>query len=180
MDATITIPAIDENGNIYPMEKLAAHRDGGVLHLAISIFVFSQGRLLIQRRAGGKYHSGGLWANTCCTHPNWGESLHSAAHRRLQEELGFDVPLLEERAVVDYHARVSDALWEKERVHVFEYATHRALPAPVPVLSEVSEIRWMSPADICTEMQKTPEAYAPWFRIYFNRWDELNLSASFK
>lgn len=176
MDATITIPGIDEAGDLYPIEKLTAHRAGGVLHLAISIFVFSQGRLLIQRRAPDKYHSGGLWANTCCTHPDWGEDLCAAAHRRLREELGFEVPVLEQRAVVDYQARVSHDLWERERVHVFEYATNEVFPTPRPVSSEVAETRWATLPAIRRDMRSAPDDYAPWFRIYMDRWDELNLA----
>ena len=177
MNATITIPGIDESGALYPIEKLDAHRNGGVLHLAISTFVFAQGRLLIQRRAPGKYHSGGLWANTCCTHPGWGEDLRTAAHRRLREELGFDVSILEERAVFEYQAQVSNDLWERERVHVFEYTANEVFTTPPPQESEVSETRWVTPADIRSDMRASPDAYAPWFRIYIDRWDELNLTA---
>ncbi|MBU2580172.1 MAG: NUDIX domain-containing protein [Alphaproteobacteria bacterium] len=176
MDAQITIPAIDASGRLYPIEKLTAHRDGGVLHLAISIFVFSKGRLLLQRRAPEKYHSGGLWANTCCTHPDWGEDLTTAAHRRLREEMGLDVPTLEERAVIDYHARVSDELWERERVHVFQYVSREPLATPAHAASEVCETSWMAPADIRRAMARSPESFAPWFRIYMDRWDELNLT----
>lgn len=175
MNAAITIPGIDESGRLYPIEKLAAHRGGGVLHLAISIFVFSQGRLLIQRRAQGKYHSSGLWANTCCTHPDWGEDMRTAAHRRLREELNFDVPDLEQRAVIDYHARVSADLWERERVHVFEYATVEPLDTPIPVKDEVSATRWITVRDLRREMLQSPEKFAPWFRIYISRWKELSL-----
>ena len=175
MGATVTISGIDETGKLYPIEKLAAHRSGGVLHLAISIFVFSKGHLLIQRRAPGKYHSGGLWANTCCTHPGWGEDILTAAHRRLREELGFDIPDLEQRAVLDYEAQVSDDLWERERVHVYAYATNAIVATPQPNESEVSETRWATPADIRQDMRTSPNSYAPWFRIYIERWDELNL-----
>lgn len=176
MGSTITIPGIDEAGRLYPIEKLAAHRRGGVLHLAISIFVFHQGRLLIQRRALSKYHSGGQWANTCCTHPDWGEELKHAAHRRLKEELGFDAPFLEERAVIDYHARVSQDLWERERVHVFECTSDDELPVPKPSPEEVSDWRWISKSELAQEMRQTPEEFAPWFRIYVSRWNELGLT----
>lgn len=175
MSNTTTIPAIDPTGRLYPIEKMAAHRDGGVLHLAISIFVFSQGRLLLQRRAPGKYHSGGLWANTCCTHPDWNEDIELAAHRRLRDELALDVPWLEPRSVIDYRARVSDELWEHERVHVFRYVTSAHLPLPRPVAAEVSETRWATLAEVRAEMAKVPESFAPWFRIYVERWDELHL-----
>ena len=70
----IIIPAIAEDGTLYPVEKMAAHR-AGQQHLAISVFVFSQNRLLLQQRAASKYHCPGKWANTCCTHPHWGETV---------------------------------------------------------------------------------------------------------
>ena len=70
-------------------EKLAAHRDGGQLHRAFSIFIFNErGEMLLQKRASGKYHFGGLWTNACCSHPRRGEELADAVHRRLREELG--------------------------------------------------------------------------------------------
>ncbi len=175
MSDTTTIPAIAPNGRLYPIEKLAAHRDGGVLHLAISIFVFSRGRLLLQRRAAGKYHSGGLWANTCCTHPDWHENIEAAAHRRLADELGLSVPWLEKRSVIDYRAQVADDLWEHERVHVFRFATDDDMPLPQPVAAEVSETRWVAMPDLHAEMARSPETFAPWFRIYLDRWAELDL-----
>ena len=174
MTDEIIIPAIEPGGKLYPVEKLHAHREG-LLHLAISVFVFSGDRLLIQRRADGKYHSGGLWANTCCTHPDWGEELEVAAHRRLKDELGLTVPSLEERSVIEYRAQVSDTLWEHERVHVFRYSAGDEEPVAHPAPEEVSAVRWIAESDLCSEMAETPERFAPWFRIYVSRWDELNL-----
>ncbi len=176
MGQTITIPAVDQNGRLYPIEKLEAHRLG-VLHIAISIFVFSRGQLLIQKRAPTKYHSGGLWANTCCTHPGWNEDLETAAHRRLREELGLDVPVLEPRGEIQYKARVSNDLWEHERVTLFRYATNGPPPAPKPAANEVSETRWISIPDLRHEAQTSPEQFAPWFLIYVGHWNELGLSA---
>src|SRR5262245_54825248 len=85
---------VDANdGEVGKEERMRAHREG-LRHRAFSIFVFDRaGRLLLQRRAAGKYHSGGLWSNTCCSHPLPGESVLDAAHRRLREEMGFDCPL---------------------------------------------------------------------------------------
>lgn len=175
MSDLITIPAIDDNGDLYPIEKMAAHRSG-VLHMAISIFVFSRGRLLIQRRAADKYHSGGLWANTCCTHPDWQEDLETAAHRRLREELCLEVPSLERRSVIDYKARVSDELWEHERVHVFSFATEEDVAAPAPNPDEVSETRWIDLPTLRSEVAEDADRFAPWFQIYVSRWDELKLT----
>lgn len=178
MTGTITIPGIAKSGELYPIEKLTAHRGGGVLHLAISVFVFSQGRLLIQQRASGKYHSGGLWANTCCTHPGWGEDLEAAAHRRLREELGFGVPELHQRAIIEYQAKVAEDLWERERVHIFEYATSDALERLQPAPGEVIATRLIEPEELRAEITLEPQRFAPWFRIYMERWEELNLTAS--
>ncbi len=174
MSGKIIIPAIEPGGKLYPVEKLHAHREG-LLHLAISVFVFSGDRLLIQRRADGKYHSGGLWANTCCTHPDWGEKLEAAAHRRLKDELGLTVPSLEERSVIEYRAQVSDTLWEHERVHVFRYCAGDEEPVARPEPEEVSAVRWVTERDLRSEMAESPGRFAPWFRIYVSRWDELNL-----
>jgi isopentenyl-diphosphate Delta-isomerase len=175
MDNHITIPAFDASGRLYPIEKLEAHRSG-VLHLAISVFIFAEGRLLIQQRAAGKYHSGGLWANTCCTHPDWGEDLETAAHRRLREELGFDVPTLDARSVIEYRVRVSDDLWEHERVQVFRYVSNVPIEVPPPLKSEVARTRWIRLPELRFWMRRRPEIFAPWFRIYLDRWDELDLT----
>ncbi|MEZ5800532.1 MAG: NUDIX domain-containing protein [Nitratireductor sp.] len=98
----VIIPAIAADGSLYPVEKLLAHVEG-LFHLAVSVFVFDRDRLLIQQRAHDKYHCGGMWANTCCTHPYWDEAALVCAERRLQEELGFTVPL-NERRIVEYSA----------------------------------------------------------------------------
>ena len=86
------IPAIAADGSFYPIEKMDAHRRA-VQHLAVSVFVFSDDELLLQRRAESKYHCGGLWANTCCTHPYWNEADDVSAERRLMEEMGLNLSL---------------------------------------------------------------------------------------
>ena len=85
---------VDKDDNeLGTMEKMAAH-EKGLLHRAFSVFVFnSEGKVMLQKRAVSKYHSGGLWTNTCCSHPREGELVIDAAHRRLQEEMGFDCEL---------------------------------------------------------------------------------------
>jgi isopentenyl-diphosphate Delta-isomerase len=170
---TVMIPGIAPDGSLYPIEKLAAHR-AGRLHLAISAFVFSGDDLLIQRRAAGKYHCAGQWANTCCTHPHWGESVESAAVRRLSEELGFTLPLRRARTV-EYRAVVGDGLIEHERVHMFVGRADRDTLRVEPDPDEVSETRWASPADLRREMAATPEAFTPWFRIYLDQFPDLSL-----
>jgi isopentenyl-diphosphate Delta-isomerase len=170
----LTIPAIAADNTLYPIGKMAAHRER-VFHLAVSVFVFSAGELLLQRRAAGKYHSGGLWANTCCSHPNWGESLERCARRRLDEELGIDLAL-RPAGIIEYSADVGAGLWEHERVAVFfaEADDCRALVEPNP--EEVSDFAWMPIGDLRRRVAARPSEFAPWLRIYVSRWDELGLS----
>ncbi|MDX2258559.1 MAG: isopentenyl-diphosphate Delta-isomerase [Hyphomicrobiaceae bacterium] len=173
-DGDIIIPAIASDGTLYPVGKLEAHRLG-LLHVAISVFVFDRdGRLLIQRRAAGKYHSGGQWANTCCSHPDWGEDIAASAHRRMREELGLETSLSQTRTI-EYRADVGAALIEHERVHVFRgsidaSAVHLDLDP-----AEVSETAWIVPADLMRQARVAPEALTPWLRIYLERWSELGL-----
>ena len=167
----IVIPAIAADGSLYPVEKLEAHRRG-VFHLAISAFVFDGPRLLIQRRAKSKYHCGGLWANTVCTHPHWGEDIHECAERRLGEELGFRSPLVPV-GVSEYRAAVTDGLIEHERVHMFRGEADSSSLAPDPDPAEVAEIRWVEAETLRAEVRDEPHAFTPWFRIYLDRWPDL-------
>lgn len=171
-EALTLIPGIATDGALFPIEKMAAHIQGR-LHLAISIFVFRGADLLIQKRADGKYHSARLWANTCCTHPLWGEPVDQSAKRRLQEELGFTIAL-KPANVITYRAPVSNGLIEHEQVHVFrgELADTSLIK---PTAQEVSAVRWATPATLLTAARQTPGAFAPWFRIYLERWPELGL-----
>ena len=165
--AADTIVGIDPAGRRYPIDKLEAHR-ASTRHLAVSVFVFrSDGRLLLQRRAEAKYHSGGLWANTCCTHPRWGETPSDCAHRRVPEELGFAVPV-REFAVAEYAAPVGK-LFENEIVHCFEGFADRPVEAPSVNPAEVQEIAWASFDEIAAGMAQAPDRYTPWFRIYIAR-----------
>lgn len=167
------IPAIGADGTLFPIGKLKAHQDG-TLHLAISVFVFCGSRLLIQQRAASKYHCGGQWANTCCTHPHWNESLDASAARRLQEELGLNLTLVPTQ-LLDYRAAVSDGLIEHERVQVYR------ADVPQPDLpfrldpDEVAAVAWVEVEALKADARTNPDRYAPWFMIYLSRWDELNL-----
>lgn len=122
---------VDENDRPLGIsEKMSAHRDGK-LHRAFSIFVFNnEGELLLQRRALNKYHSSGLWTNTCCSHPRPGESVEAAAVRRLCEEMGFECALHKAFHFI-YKARLERALIEHEFDHVLS-AILMASPAPIP------------------------------------------------
>ncbi len=169
------IPAIAEDGTLYPVGKLEAH-ERGLLHQAISIFLFHGDRLLLQRRASGKYHCPGLWANTCCSHPHWGESVEACAHRRLREELGLSAPL---RAVGEtrYRAPVGGGLTEHEHVHLFVGRLESESPRMAPNPEEVSETRFAGAASLQKELNEAPDGLAPWFRIYLSRWPDLVIGA---
>jgi isopentenyl-diphosphate delta-isomerase len=144
-------------------EKLSAHRRG-VMHRAFSVFVFDErGRLMLQRRAPGKYHSAGLWANTCCGHPRPGEPVAHAARRRLNEEMGFDCPLEHVFSFV-YRAPLDAGLTEHELDHVF---VGRFDGSPLPDRAEVSEWRASSVAEVADDLARNPGRYAAWFQEAF-------------
>lgn len=152
------------DGELRPMDKLAVHR-AGLRHPAVSVFVLHQGRLLIQRRALGKYHTPGLWANTCCTHPHWGENPENCAVRRLREELGITGLSLEKRGQIEYRADVGGSMIEHEVVDLFVSRPDRA-PELTPDKAEVMATRWVTPAALRQELLQTPESFTPWLRIY--------------
>lgn len=173
-DITIgLIPALNADGSLYPIEKLDAHKRA-IPHLAISIFIFDDDRMLLQRRALTKYHCGGQWANTCCSHPHWGETLAASADRRLVEELGFTLPLTPGRQV-EYRADVGQGLTEHE--HVTFYFGHAKLDTLViyPNPDEVVETRWATYQEVAEGIAAAPENYAPWFRIYMERFPEFGM-----
>jgi isopentenyl-diphosphate Delta-isomerase len=141
-------------------EKLQAHRDG-LLHRAFSIFVLnSQEQLLLQKRAGHKYHSSGLWTNTCCSHPRPNESTLLAAHRRLQEEMGFDCELQEIFSFV-YQAELDHDLTEYEFDHVLVGYSDRT---PMLNPEEAEDWKWIDLATLQTDIQENPEIYTYWLR----------------
>jgi isopentenyl-diphosphate delta-isomerase len=167
------IAAVTDGGALYPLEKMDVHRRG-ILHLAVSVFVFSGEELLMQRRALGKYHSGGQWANSCCTHPYWREPLLRAAERRTREELGLSIAL-KPAGVITYRASVGSGLIEHERVQIFHAEADRDRLCLMPNPDEVMETRLVSVAALCFAAKVNPGDFAPWFRIYLERWDELGL-----
>jgi isopentenyl-diphosphate delta-isomerase len=167
------IAGIDASGRLYPIDKMRAHREGA-LHLAVSVFVLCGDALLVQRRAAGKYHCAGMWANTCCTHPQWDEAPADAAARRLVEELGVKLPL-KATGVIEYAADVTDGLREHERVHVFRGEAAQEDIELNPDPAEVAAVAWIDVGELKRRAGRTPRCYAPWFRIYLERWDELGL-----
>lgn len=142
--------------------KLEAHREGR-LHRALSVIVRdAQGRVLLQRRHVGKYHSGGLWTNTCCSHPRPGEPVQAAAARRLDEEMGIVCPLTPLMTVA-YHAEVGNGLIENELVHVFA----GRFDGPVrPQPLEADGYAWVDAAELAADLAARPAAYSVWFRKY--------------
>ncbi len=173
MSAVAIIPAIADDGSLYKIEKMEAHRQGA-LHLAISVFIFDGDEMLIQRRADGKYHCGGMWANACCSHPHWDESAEDAASRRLGEELGCRLPL-QKVGVTEYRADVGGGLWEHERVTMFRGDSARDDLALDLNPAEVSDVRWASVPALRREIADAPETITPWFRIYLERWEHLGV-----
>ncbi len=142
-------------------EKLQVHL-AGTLHRAFSVFVFDRrGRLLMQKRAAGKYHSGGLWSNTACGHPRPGETTREAARRRLREEMGFDCELREAFEFL-YRVELDGALVEHEYDHVF-FGTHEGEPAPDP--AEVEDWRWLSVDELRRGLRVEPDRYSYWLRL---------------
>lgn len=158
------------------MEKIQAHREA-LLHRAFSVFVFnSKGELMLQQRALGKYHSPGLWTNTCCSHPRPGEETEAAAHRRLHEEMGFDCTLTKIFHFT-YKAPFDNKLTEHEVDHVF-VGFSDTLPVINP--EEVESYRFATLDDISVEMAENPELFTVWFQIAFERVAEYYLNRELK
>lgn len=152
------------NGQLSPQDKLAVHLRG-LRHKAVSVFVTAGDRLLIQRRALGKYHTPGLWANTCCTHPHWDEDPALCAVRRLRQELGIEGLVPQHRGRVDYRADVGGGMVEDEVVDVFAVMAEPSLPF-TPNPAEVIAARWVAIDDLLAEVAEAPGNFTPWLRIY--------------
>jgi isopentenyl-diphosphate delta-isomerase len=162
---------VDANDNqIGTASKLEAHRSG-LRHRAISVIIGDRdGRILLHRRAAGKYHSGGLWTNTCCSHPRPGEQAIDAATRRLVEEMGISCPLAFMFAM-HYRAQVSNDLIEDEIVHAFG---GRFDGTPVPDPLEVSDWCWKPYGEVEQDVDARPDIYTIWFRKIRNEfWSDI-------
>jgi isopentenyl-diphosphate delta-isomerase len=157
---------VDENDReIGSAEKLEAHRRA-MLHRAFSIFVFnSQRKLLLQKRANRKYHSGGLWSNTCCSHPRPGFSLLEEAQRKLAQEMGFECELHELFHFV-YQVKLENGYWEHECDHVF---VGNFDGNPTPNLQEVEDWKWMEEKELKEDLKKNPDHYTYWLRFCMDR-----------
>ena len=126
-----------------------------------------QGRILLQRRALGKYHSGGLWANTCCTHAHWGEAAPDCALRRLDEELGITGLSVTALGEVEYRAEVGNGMIEHEVVEIFLATAPKTLKV-TPNPDEVMQVEWIGLYDLAAEVARRPERFTPWLRIYLS------------
>ena len=155
----------DEKGISRTIPKLTAHTEG-VLHRSISIFVISShNEIMLQKRSSNKYHSAGLWANTCCTHPRPNEKPIDAANRRLKEEMGITCEL-EEKFCFSYTADVGNDLVENEFDHVFFGFTDET---PTINTAEAAEWKWIHVDELKAEIKLQKEKYAPWLRLCFTR-----------
>ena len=165
---------VDENDQpIGLMEKIEAH-EKALLHRAFSVFVLnSNNELMLQRRALHKYHSPGLWTNTCCSHQRENETTLHAGVRRLKEEMGF-VTSLEEKFSFIYKASFDNGLTEHEYDHVLVGFYEKD---PVINKDEVSEWKWMPLLDVKKDILSNPDLYTPWFKIIFEKFfEELGVS----
>ena len=152
-----------EDHHLGTMEKMEAHRRGA-LHRAFRVFVFnSRGELLLHRRALKKYHSGGLWTNTCCSHPRPDELVVDAAQRRLVEEMGMRCQLEPKFSFV-YRADLDHGMIEHELDHVL--IGYSDVP-PKPNPEEVCEIRYMPVNEVQADLAAHPGKYTAWFKICF-------------
>ncbi|MCC8089025.1 MAG: isopentenyl-diphosphate Delta-isomerase [Rikenellaceae bacterium] len=161
----------DHNSPKGEIEKMEAHRKG-LLHRAFSVLIFNEnGELLLQRRALDKYHSGGLWTNTCCSHPLPGESTETAAMRRLSEEMGM-VADLEFSGSFIYRAALDNGLIEHEYDHIYTGVSDD-LPNPDP--AEVAEFMYLGIPELLISISEEPWRYTEWFKIICAGYLEMQL-----
>ncbi len=154
------------NGRLKPVDKIAAHLQG-LRHKAVSVFVMAGERVLIQQRALSKYHTPGLWANTCCTHPGWQEPAVDCAIRRLREELGITGLYPAHRDRIEYRAEVGNGMVEHEVVDLFLAEAPAGIDLR-PNPHEVMATRWVDLYDLAAEVARWPERFTPWLRIYLD------------
>ncbi len=173
-DAPALIPAWS-GGVLVAVDKTHVHRLG-LKHKAVSVFVTSGREILIQRRALGKYHTPGLWANTCCTHPHWGEAAGDCAIRRLHQELGITGLSPKFCGQIEYRADVGGGMVEHELVDVFVARASLTLPL-TPDPAEVLDTRWVTLDALRAEVAALPERFTPWLKIYLDSHSEMIFGA---
>ena len=155
------------DGVLAPMDKMDVHRLG-LRHPAVSVFVMAGRQVLIQQRALTKYHTPGLWANTCCTHPHWGEDAAACAARRLAEELGITGLVLRAAGRVEYRADVPPDLIEHELVDIFVAEASLDLACQLNP-AEVTAVRWVALDGLAAEIAASPGQFTPWLAIYLDQ-----------
>ena len=157
---------VDENDNaIGTMEKMEAHQKG-LLHRAFSVLIYnSNGELLLQQRSWKKYHSGGLWTNTCCSHPQPDEDIQAAVRRRLKQEMGIDVPTSFSHKFI-YRTPLDHGLTEHEYDYVF---IGRFDGKPEINHSEVDAWRFVNVPELKKEIAAHPDAFTYWFKLIINQ-----------
>ena len=165
-DMLILVDGLDrETGSA---TKLGAHVDG-LLHRAFSVVLLRDGKdgqeLLLAKRSMLKYHSGGLWANSCCSHPRVGEGVIEAAYRRVPEEIGCEAAELRELCAFVYRAEFENGLTEHELDHVL---VGRCVGEVVPNPAEASEVRWVGLEELAAELAAEPHKFAVWAPIVFS------------
>ena len=170
MSQIINIPLVDDDDNIIGhAEKMEVHLSG-LLHRAFSILVFNdKNEILTHQRAFGKYHSPGLWTNTCCGHPNEGETMEAAVHRRLQEEMGFDCDL-SHKFSFRYKAVFENGLIENEIDHVYIGIFNETFTVNP---DEVADYKWISIAQTKELIHQNTDNFTDWFKEIMNRDVEL-------
>jgi isopentenyl-diphosphate delta-isomerase len=156
-----------ENGELKPVDKLEVHRRA-LRHKAVSVFIIVGSATLIQRRALSKYHTPGLWANACCTHPYWEEDSKDCASRRLNEELGIKVNSdLVYRNQIEYRADVGNGLFEHELVDIFTWEISSTEKIKLLInTDEVMTTKWIDFATLEKNISSKPEQFTPWLKIY--------------
>lgn len=168
---------VDEKDDVIGyMKKLETHQRG-LLHRAFSILVFDEShRLLMHQRAKSKYHSGGLWTNTCCSHQHQDEDTLTAAHRRLLEEMGFDCDLKEKFSFL-YKAEMASGLTE----HEFDHVLLGRYDGTVDINPhEVEAYEWVSWEELRSALQERPDEFTEWFKHIFEKIDGMGLDSFIK
>ena len=167
MDKIIEVDFLDRD--IKEVTKEDAHKFG-IMHRAFSAVLFKGNSILIQQRAHDKYHCGGLWTNTCCSHPRWNESLGDAVNRRLEEEMGIQNVQLKEILSFTYYYKFENGLTEFEYDHVFigeydgEFKTNK---------DEAADAKWIDIDELMVWMKDKPHEFTPWFIIFLPKIKEF-------
>ena len=163
-EKVILVNEKDEQVGLMP--KMEAH-EKGLLHRAFSVFVFNdRNELMLQKRAHSKYHSPGLWTNTCCSHQREGESNIDAGKRRLQEEMGFSTELQDTTSFI-YKAPFDNGLTEHEFDHIL-VGKFNEEPKLNP--EEAADYKWLSLEEVKKDMKENPQIYTEWFKIIFDKY----------